>query len=172
MEQAVYETRKTAFNHGMISLLKKHNIISLHLAKKMGLPFNKVVNTIFGKFEPDEEFFDHLGKTSFVSGMELEALKASTALPYPTDEEARKEAAFTGTPGYRPPSGYRNIDHLTAVIELQLGKVVITDVGRPYRLENSVLLYEEDGEWKLSAFDISYFFRFNKTIFYVWEGEQ
>lgn len=172
MEQVVYETRKTAFNHGMMSLLKKHNLVSLRLANEMGLPFIKVFNTIFGKLEPDEEFFEHLGKTSYVSGMELEALKASTVLPYPTDEAARKEAAFKGTPDYRPPSGYRSIDHLTAVIELQLGKVVITDVGRPYRFENSVLLYEEDGEWKLSAFDISYFFRFNKSIFYVWEGEQ
>lgn len=172
MEQAVYETRKTAFNHGMMSLLKKHDMVALRLAKTMGLPFKKVFNTIFGSIEPDDEFFEKLGETSFVSGMELEALKASTALPYPTDEAARIEAAFTGTPGYQPPSGYRDIDNLTAIIELQLGKVVITDVGRPYRLENSVLLYEEDGEWKLSAFDIGYFFRFTKMTFYVWVGEQ
>lgn len=169
MKQVAHKTKKTAFNHAMVELLRKHDMVSLQLANEMGMTLIQVFNTIHGSIGPTDEFFERLGETRYVTGMELEALKKATLLPYPTDEAAKAELHYIGDPLFVPPTGYKLIDSMDASIELKLGKAVISKAGRPYRYENGVLLYEEHNEWKVSSLNLANIMMARHLDFYVWE---
>lgn len=167
IEVPVYP-KKTAFHHGMVSVLSQHNLRSIELAERMKMPFPEVANIIFSsKHPPTEEFFLRLEETGLLSGMEVEALRHATTLPYPTDERKMAEMAEMARPGLLRTDRHEEIDAVRAVLELKFGRIVFTNAGRPYRYENAALLYEKDGAWLLSACELTDLLKLNLTPFFV-----